>query len=72
LIADDLTGIRESNIAKFMNKAQWPSLHKTRVTGSASFRNSTINLFAKGILTGGLFCKKSTLKLSICVMLTSQ
>jgi hypothetical protein len=37
LIAEDLTGIRDSNIAKFMNKAVWPSLHKTRVTGSGPF-----------------------------------
>jgi hypothetical protein len=37
LIAEDLTGIRDSNIAKFMNKVVWPSLHKTRVTGSGPF-----------------------------------
>ena len=29
-----LTEIRSSNIAKNMNKVVWPSLHKTRVTGS--------------------------------------
>jgi hypothetical protein len=37
LIAEALTGIRGSNIAKFMNKVVSPSLHKTRVTGSGPF-----------------------------------
>ena len=37
LIAEDLTGIRGSNIAKIMNKVSWPSLHKTRVIGRGPF-----------------------------------
>jgi hypothetical protein len=46
LIAGDLTAIRISNIAKYMNKADLPAWRKTRVSGSEFYLPSTNKNFS--------------------------
>ena len=50
LIAGNLTGIRRSNIAKYMNKAESPAWRKTRVIRRRPFRFGWLSSLALKVL----------------------